>query len=107
MKSAAPIGSRDVLISECGPRDGLQILKQVMATSDKLRWIDALYAAGLREIEVCSFVPAKSMRQMADAAAVVKHALTLPKRTVLVMVPKQRGAYAELAGVAHKPTIQL
>src|SRR5258708_3070490 len=95
----SPVASKpapDVLISECGPRDGLQILKQVMATADKLRWIDALYAAGLREIEVCSFVPAKLMPQMADAATVVKHALTLPGLTVLVLVPNLRGAEAAL-----------
>ncbi len=47
-----------------------------MATADKFRWIDALVAAGLREIEVCSFVPAKLLPQMADAAEVVRHALT-------------------------------
>jgi hydroxymethylglutaryl-CoA lyase len=98
-------GSPDILISECGPRDGLQILKQVMATADKLRWVDALYAAGLREIEVCSFVPPKLMPQMADAAAVVKHALTLPGLTVLTLVPNRRGAETALAAGAHKLTI--
>ena len=49
--------SFDVLISEVGPRDGLQSVKATMPTADKLRWIDALAAAGLREIEVASFVP--------------------------------------------------
>jgi hydroxymethylglutaryl-CoA lyase len=105
MKHSATDGSPEVLISECGPRDGLQILKQVMATPDKLRWIDALHAAGLREIEVCSFVPAKLMPQMADAAAVVKHALTLPGLTVLTLVPNLRGAEAALAAGAQKLTI--
>ena len=67
-----------VVISEVGPRDGLQSVSRTMATADKLRWITALHNAGLREIEVCSFVPAKHLPQMADAAEVVKHALTLP-----------------------------
>ncbi|MBS1163143.1 MAG: hydroxymethylglutaryl-CoA lyase, partial [Burkholderiaceae bacterium] len=58
----------DVLISEVGPRDGLQSVDAVMPTADKFVWIDALVAAGLREIEVCSFVPAKLLPQMADAA---------------------------------------
>ena len=49
----------DVLISEVGPRDGLQSVKAVMPTAAKLLWIDALYAAGVREIEVASFVPAR------------------------------------------------
>jgi hypothetical protein len=47
-----------VLISEVGPRDGLQSVKATMPTPAKLSWIDALYASGIREIEVASFVPA-------------------------------------------------
>ena len=65
----------EILISEVGPRDGLQSVKATMPTADKLRWIDALAAAGLREIEVASFVPAQLLPQMADAAQVVQHAL--------------------------------
>ncbi|MGF6483316.1 isopropylmalate/homocitrate/citramalate synthase [Paraburkholderia sp. JPY419] len=41
-----------MLISEVGPRDGLQSVKAVIPTAAKLRWISALAAAGLREIEV-------------------------------------------------------
>lgn len=95
----------DVLISECGPRDGLQILDLVMPTEAKKRWIGALHAAGLREIEVCSFVPAKLMPQMADAAEIVAFARTLPGLTVLALVPNLRGAEAALAAGAHKLTI--
>ena len=68
--------SPGVLISEVGPRDGLQAVKAAMSTADKFRWIDALVVAGLREIEVGSFVPARQMPQMADTAEVVRHALT-------------------------------
>jgi hypothetical protein len=50
--------SNRVLISEVGPRDGLQSVKQTMPTAHKLKWIDALVASGLQEIEVASFVPA-------------------------------------------------
>ena len=95
----------DVLISEVGPRDGLQSVKAVMPTADKLQWIDALYAAGLREIEVASFVPANLLPQMADAADVVEHALTLPGLTVMALVPNLRGARAALAAGVHKLTI--
>ena len=49
----------DVLVSEVGPRDGLQSIKRTMPTASKLRWISALAAAGVREIEVGSFVPPK------------------------------------------------
>ncbi len=94
-----------VLISEVGPRDGLQSVKAVMPTEDKKRWIDALVAAGLREIEVCSFVPAKSLPQMADAAEVVHHALSHPGVTVMALVPNLRGAEAALRAGVHKLTI--
>ena len=61
-----------VLIIEVGPREGMQSVKATMPTAAKLRWIDALVAAGLREIEVASFVPARLLPQMADAAEVVR-----------------------------------
>jgi hydroxymethylglutaryl-CoA lyase len=73
-----------ILVSEVGPRDGLQSVKATMPTAAKMRWITALYDAGLREIEVASFVPAKLLPQMADAADVVRHALTVHKLTVPV-----------------------
>src|SRR2546425_7365577 len=99
--------SVSVLISEVGPRDGLQSVARTMPTADKLRWISALHAAGLREIEVGSFVPAASLPQMADVAAVVAHALTLPGLTVMALVPNLRGAEAALAAGVHKLTIPL
>ena len=94
-----------VLISEVGPRDGLQSVKATMPTAHKLRWIDALVASGLREIEVCSFVPAHLMPQMADAAQVVQHALTHPGVVVLALVPNLQGAEAALAAGVHKLTL--
>jgi hydroxymethylglutaryl-CoA lyase len=95
----------DVLISEVGPRDGLQSVSATMPTAAKKRWLDALHAAGLREIEVASFVPARLLPQMADAAEVVAHALTLPGLTVMALVPNLRGAEAALAAGVHKLTI--
>ncbi|MCX7246697.1 MAG: hydroxymethylglutaryl-CoA lyase [Burkholderiales bacterium] len=97
--------SPDVLISEVGPRDGLQSVKATMPTADKLRWIDALVAAGLREIEVGSFVPARHLPQMADTAEVVRHALTHPGVTVMALVPNLRGAESALKTGVHKLTI--
>ena len=95
----------DVLISEVGPRDGLQSVKGTMPTADKFKWIDALVAAGLQEIEVGSFVPAHLLPQMADTAAVVRHALTHAGLTVMALVPNLRGAQAALAAGAQKLTI--
>ena len=99
------MSTSQVLISEVGPRDGLQSVKATMPTAHKFAWIDSLHQAGLREIEVCSFVPAKLMPQMADAADVVRHALTLPGLTVMALVPNLRGAEAALAAGVHKLTI--
>lgn len=95
----------EVLISEVGPRDGLQSVKATMATADKLAWINALYASGIREIEVASFVPPKLLPQMADATEVVRHALTLPGLTVMALVPNLRGAEAALKAGVHKITL--
>ncbi len=95
----------EVLISEVGPRDGLQSVGRTMPTEAKKRWISALYQAGLREIEVASFVPATLLPQMADAAQVVMHALTLPGLTVMALVPNLRGAQAAIEAGVHKLTI--
>jgi hydroxymethylglutaryl-CoA lyase len=98
-------GTPDVLISEVGPRDGLQSVKATMPTARKFRWIDALVAAGLREIEVGSFVPAKLLPQMADTAEVIRHSLTHQGLTVMALVPNARGAEAALRAGVHKLTI--
>jgi len=97
----------DIHISEVGPRDGLQSLRQTMATPAKLAWIDALHAAGLREIEVGSFVPAALLPQLADSAELVRHARGLAGLTVLALVPNLRGAQAALAAGVHKLTLPL
>ena len=94
-----------ILVSEVGPRDGLQSIKRAMPTEAKLRWIRALAAAGLREIEVASFVPAKLLPQMADAAEVVCEAVEIPGLTVLALAPNLRGAQDAIAAGAHKVTL--
>ncbi len=96
---------RDILVSEVGPRDGLQSIKTIMPLAAKKVWISALAASGLREIEVGSFVPAQLLPQLADTAEVVAHALTLPNLTVAVLVPNLRGAEAAIRSGAHKLTL--
>ena len=89
-----------VLISEVGPRDGLQNCKGVMPSDMKRRWIKGLYDAGVREIEVGSFVPPRLFPQLADTAEIVSFAKTLPGLRVLALVPNLRGAEAAIkAGV--------
>jgi isopropylmalate/homocitrate/citramalate synthase len=46
-----------IVVREVGPRDGLQMAKAIMPTAAKLRWIAAMVAAGVQEMEVASFVP--------------------------------------------------
>ena len=94
-----------ILVSEVGPRDGLQSIERIMPTADKLRWIGALHRAGLREIEVGSFVPPSLLPQMADAREVVAHALTLPGLAVAALAPNLRGAQAAFESGVHKLTI--
>ena len=95
----------EVLISEVGPRDGLQSVASTMATAAKKHWIDALAGAGLREIEVGSFVPAKLLPQLADTAEIVAHALTHQGVTVMALVPNLHGAEAAFAAGVHKITL--
>ncbi len=95
----------DVLVSEVGPRDGLQSIRSIMPLEAKKAWISAEAAAGVREIEVGSFVPAKLLPQLADTADVVVHALGIQGLTVAVLVPNLRGAQAAVAAGVHKITI--
>jgi hydroxymethylglutaryl-CoA lyase len=96
-----------ILISEVGPRDGLQSIQSILPFEAKCAWIAAEAAAGVREIEVGSFVPAKVLPQLADTAEVVKYARTLPGLTVAVLVPNLKGAQAAVEAGAHKITIPL
>ncbi|QNP49130.1 hydroxymethylglutaryl-CoA lyase [Diaphorobacter aerolatus] len=97
----------DVLISEVGPRDGLQSVARTMATADKFAWIDALVAAGLQEIEVGSFVSPKLLPQMADTADVVRHARGHAGVTIMALVPNLRGAQAAMQAGVHKITMPI
>ena len=84
-------------IREVGLRDGLQSIAAILPTEQKLAWLDAEHAAGVREIEVSSFVPPKLLPQLADAEAVVRHALSLPGLTVSALIPNLKGAERGLA----------
>jgi len=96
-----------ILISEVGPRDGLQSVASIMPLEAKKNWIAAEAAAGVTEIEVGSFVPAKLLPQLADTAEVVAYARTIPNLTVAALVPNFKGAEAAVAAGAHKITLPL
>jgi hydroxymethylglutaryl-CoA lyase len=97
----------DVLVSEVGPRDGLQSIERIMPLEAKKAWIKAEAAAGVREIEVGSFVPATLLPQLADTPEVVAFAKTIPGLEVAVLVPNLRGAEAAIAAGADKLTLPL
>lgn len=81
----------DVIINEVGLRDGLQNQPKIVSTNDKLALLALLEAAGLKHIEVASFVHPKAVPQMADAEAVVA-GLDFGKSQVYSgLVPNLRG----------------
>ena len=90
-------------VREVGLRDGIQSIKTVVPTDLKLAWIKAEAAAGVRDIEVCSFVPPKLLPQFAYAEEVTKQALQIPGLTVAACVdadPAAARAMAEQLGAA-------
>lgn len=85
------MAERDVRIYEVGPRDGLQNEKQAIPTEAKLRFIDLLGKAGLREIEVTSFVSPRAVPQLADADELMAGLERRPEVRYPVLVPNERG----------------
>ena len=96
-----------VTVREVGLRDGLQILPRTLPTADKLQWIRGAYDAGLRELEVGSFVPPKLMPQLADTAELVAFANTLPGLLPSVLVPNLKGAERAIDSGAHAMLLPL
>jgi hydroxymethylglutaryl-CoA lyase len=89
--------SEKIALREVGMRDGLQSIATVMPTETKIAWLDAEYAAGVRYVEVSSFVPPKLLPQLADAEAVITHAMRLPRLHVSALIPNSRGAERGMA----------
>jgi len=81
-----------VTVREVGLRDGLQSIARTLPSAKKMQWIQGAYNAGIREIEVGSFVPPKLLPQLADTAELVAFAKTLPGLCVSVLVPNLKGA---------------
>ena len=97
----------DIEVSEVGLRDGLQSISQIMPTEAKKRWIRALAAAGVPEIEVGSFVPARILPQLADTMEIAQYARTIEGLNVAVLVPNLKGAEQAIKARVHKLTIPL
>ena len=82
---------------EVSPRDGLQNEKQPISTADKLELIDHALSAGVRRIEVTSFVNPRAVPQMADAEAVCAGLPVRDDVTYIGLVMNARGADRALA----------
>src|SRR3954470_1081100 len=91
-----------IQVREVGLRDGIQNIKTVVPTDLKLAWIKAEVAAGVRDIEVCSFVPPKLLPQFADAEEVTRRALAIPGLTVAALMPNLKGAERGAALGVHR-----
>ena len=92
----------DVDVHEVGTRDGLQSVPFFVPTEVKQHWCAAEAAAGVREIEVCSFVPVKLLPQFADCAEVARYALSLEGLTVAALIPNIKGAERGIELAVHK-----
>jgi len=87
----------EVSIYEVGPRDGLQNEARNVPTADKIRFIDALVAAGIRSIEITSFVSPKWIPQLADSAEVARGVVRPNGVRMSALVPNRRGLDTALA----------
>jgi hydroxymethylglutaryl-CoA lyase len=101
-----------VHLCEVGPRDGLQNEKAIVSVEDKIRYIELLARAGLREIEVTSFVSPKWVPQLADAEEVLRGAMACAARTpagddvvLSALVPNEKGLERALACGARKVSV--
>ncbi|MES2530870.1 MAG: hydroxymethylglutaryl-CoA lyase [Pseudomonadota bacterium] len=107
MNTESPRLPRAAVIREVGLRDGLQSIATILPTERKREWIRAAHAAGQREIEVGSFVPARLLPQLADTAELLAHAKALPGLFASVLVPNLRGAESAIAGGADLMIVPL
>jgi hydroxymethylglutaryl-CoA lyase len=94
-----------ITIVEVGPRDGLQNEAQPVAVEDRVALVEDLVAAGLRRLEVGSFVSPRWVPQMAGTDAVLAHLPRLDGVTYSVLVPNERGLREALAAGADEVAI--
>jgi hydroxymethylglutaryl-CoA lyase len=91
-----------VVISDVAPRDGLQSIGPFVPTATKIALVRALHEAGLRRMEIGSFVSPKAVPQMADTGEVLKAALALPGLECTVLAPNRKGFELAAAAGAHR-----
>ena len=94
-------------IYEVGPRDGFQNIPEYIPLETKLTIIEGLQAAGIRHLQMTSFVSPKAVPQMKDAAELARICLErYPETDLLALVPNLRGAQiAWESGIRHVSTV--
>ncbi|SDE39278.1 hydroxymethylglutaryl-CoA lyase [Auraticoccus monumenti] len=95
----------EVTVYEVGPRDGLQAEETVVPTATKVELVHRLHAAGLRTVEVTSFVPPRWVPQLADAEEVLGAVAGLPDARLPVLVPNIRGLERALSAGAREVAV--
>ncbi len=96
------MSSKAITIVEVGPRDGLQSEPEVLSTETKVEFIERAVAAGIKRLEVASFVHPKLVPQMADAEALLA---ALPQHddvSYIGLIMNQRGLDRALATPVHE-----
>ena len=96
-----------ISVREVGLRDGLQLLKDILPTAIKIKWIEDQSACGFREMEVTSMVPAKLLPQFADAGEVLAASRAIPSLQAAVLVPNLKWGITALEQGAQKITFVL
>ncbi|MBX9698571.1 MAG: hydroxymethylglutaryl-CoA lyase [Acetobacteraceae bacterium] len=92
----------DAILSEVAPRDGLQSIGAFVPTEAKIALVRASYEAGLRRMEIGSFVSPRAVPQMADTGAVLKAAKQLDGLECTTLVPNRKGFEAAIAAGADR-----
>ncbi len=96
------MSTKSVTIVEVGPRDGLQSEPEILPTASKVKFIEKAVAAGIRRLEVASFVHPKLVPQMADAEALLEALPQYDGVSYIGLIMNQRGLDRALATKVHE-----
>jgi len=91
----------DVVVTEVGPLDGLQMVRDFLPTETKKWWVSALADAGVPQIDAVSFVPPSVIAQFSDADEMCRHILSIPGLSSRCFAPNLRGAERAIASGAR------
>ena len=94
--------SKSIEVVEVGPRDGLQSEPEILSTTNKAEFIARAVEAGIRRLEVASFVHPKKVPQMADAEALIDSLPYDNGASYIGLLMNERGLDRALATQVHE-----